>query len=206
MGDLEKATARQNRLHACPMCTTVMSNQVNYCAACDIAMHRERPNSLQSTWAWLVTSIILYIPANVLPIMRTNVLGKTSDSTIIGGVVTLWQHGSYPIASVIFVASVLVPIGKIAILATLCLSIYKGHIHGREQRTLLYRTTELVGRWSMIDVFVVAVLVALIQLGGLMNILPGPAALAFAATVVTTMLAAQAFDSRLIWYKNGRNE
>ncbi|MEM9403490.1 MAG: paraquat-inducible protein A [Pseudomonadota bacterium] len=206
MDDFSSATAQRNGVHACPMCTKVLPNTITHCSLCDSSVHHDWEHSLQLTWAWLITSVILYVPANILPIMRTSVLGKSSDSTILGGVVTLWEHGSYPIASVIFIASVLVPLGKIVILAALCFSVHGGHMHGRVQRTVLYRLTELVGRWSMIDVFVVAILVALIQLGNLMNILPGPAALAFAATVITTMLAAQSFDPRQIWYANGGKE
>ncbi len=181
------------------MCTLVGPAGSTHCAACDADMHHGWEDSLQKTWAWLITSMVLYLPANLLPIMHTSFLGKTTDSTILGGVVTLWEHGSYPIAAVIFIASVLVPLGKIVVLVWLCISIQTGHTGAHHHKTVLYRATELVGRWSMIDVFVVGILVALIQLGNIMNILPGAAALAFAAMVVTTMLAAISFDPRLIW-------
>ena len=131
--------------------------------------------------------------------MYTTFLGHTTESTIFGGVVTLWEHGSYPIALVIFVASVLVPIGKIIILGWLCVSVHRQSELALSQKVRLYRITEFVGRWSMVDVFVVAILVALIQLGNIMTILPGAAALAFAAMVGTTMLAAIVFDPRQIW-------
>lgn len=171
----------------------------SHCDGCGSALHGGWTASLQSTWAWLITSVILYLPANLLPIMHTTMLGRTTDSTIIGGVITLWGHGSYPIAAVIFIASVLVPVGKIIVLGWLCISVQIGHRRGNRNKMLLYRVTELVGRWSMIDVFVVGILAALIQLGSVMYILPGAAALAFAAMVVTTMLAAISFDPRLIW-------
>jgi len=157
--------------------------------------------SIQTTWALLFTSVLLYIPANILPIMVTNTFGDENASTIVGGVILLWQSGSYPIALIIFVASVLVPIAKIVILCWLNYSVQQGHQQRNQERTRWYRLTEFVGRWSMIDVFVVAVLVSLIQLGNVMSIHPGYAAIAFCAVVITTMLAAMSFDTRLIWHK-----
>lgn len=158
-------------------------------------------NSVQTTWALLLTSILLYIPANTLPIMHTNVLGSDEPSTILGGVIVLWKMGSYPIAIIIFIASVFVPVAKIVVLCWLNYSVQTQQQHANSERIFWYRITEFVGRWSMIDVFVVAVLVSLIQLGNIMNILPGHAAVAFCGVVVCTMLAAMSFDSRLIWYQ-----
>jgi paraquat-inducible protein A len=158
-------------------------------------------HSIQTTWALLFTSVLLYVPANILPIMHTNVLGNDEPSTILGGVILLWKMGSYPIAIVIFVASVFVPVAKLVILCWLNFSVQAKHQHANSERIFWYRITEFVGRWSMIDVFVVAVLVSLIQLGNIMSILPGHAALAFCGVVICTMLAAMSFDSRLIWYE-----
>jgi len=141
----------------------------------------------------------MYIPANVYPIMTTTSLGHTSPSTIIGGVVELVQLGSWPVAAVIFIASVIVPVGKLVALAWLCLVVSRSSELNAAVRTRLYRLTEFIGRWSMIDIFVVAILVALIRAGSLMSITPGPAALAFGAVVVITMLAAMTFDPRLLW-------
>ena len=146
-----------------------------------------------------MAATLLYVPANVYPIMITTSLGHTEPSTIIGGVITLWQHGSYPIAAVIFIASILVPVSKLIAMAWLCLKVPRDGDLKSVSRTRLYRVTEFIGRWSMVDVFVVAILVALIRAGNLMSIAPGPAALAFGAVVVLTMLAAMAFDPRLIW-------
>jgi paraquat-inducible protein A len=157
--------------------------------------------SIQRTWALLVTSVILYVPANVLPIMHTRLLGKDDPSTILGGVVLLWQMGSYPIAVVIFIASVFVPVSKLLILIWLNYSVQKGFDGKHNERIFWYRVTEFIGRWSMVDVFVVAILVSLIQLGNTMSIYPGHAALAFCGVVILTMLAAMSFDSRLIWSK-----
>ncbi|MEP1449238.1 MAG: paraquat-inducible protein A [Paraglaciecola sp.] len=160
------------------------------------------PNgSIQKTWALLLTSILLYVPANFLPIMHTNVLGTDEPNTILGGIVILWKMGSYPIAIIIFIASVCIPAAKIIILCWLNYSVQNKHQHALRERIFWYRFTEFVGRWSMIDVFVVAILVSLIQLGNVMNILPGHAALAFCGVVICTMLAAMSFDSRLIWSK-----
>jgi paraquat-inducible protein A len=131
--------------------------------------------------------------------MTTYQLGNPTESTIIGGVVLLIHHGSYPIAGVIFVASVMVPISKLVALSWLCWTVSRGHGASHKERTRLYRAAELVGKWSMTDVFVVAILVALIHLGGLIRITPGAAALAFGGVVIVTMLAAESFDPRLIW-------
>ena len=162
--------------------------------------------SIQTTWALIFTAILLYIPANVLPIMHTSLLGSEEPSTILGGVILLWQMGSYPIAVVIFIASVFVPVAKIIILCWLNYSVQIGFDRRNNERIFWYRITEFVGRWSMVDVFVVAVLVSLIQLGNIMSIHPGYAALAFCGLVIITMLAAMSFDSRLIWKNANTNK
>ena len=192
-------SAMAQGLQGCPVCTSVGPADKTVCKVCGSHLHAGLDHSIQKTWAWLITSVVLYIPANFLPIMHTTFLGRASENTIFGGVITLWEHGSYPIALVIFIASVLVPLGKIVVLAWLLISVQLGSATAMAQKTRLYRITEFVGRWSMVDVFVVGVLVALVQLGAIMTILPGSAALAFAAMVATTMLAAMAFDPRLIW-------
>lgn len=153
----------------------------------------------QWTWALLVTAVLLYIPANILPIMTTRFLGADTPSTIVGGVVTLWEHGSYLIASVIFIASILVPMFKMLAIGYLNFSVQSNSRAGIRHRYFLYRMTEIMGRWSMIDVFVVAVLAGLVQLGSTMSIFPGAAIIAFCAVVILTMLAAMSFDSRMLW-------
>jgi len=155
--------------------------------------------SIQRTWALLLTASILYIPANLLPIMHTELLGQDTPNTIIGGVITLWESGSYPVALIILIASVVVPVAKILILGWLNFSVQRGRVGSTQLRIRYYRITEVIGRWSMIDVFVVAVLVSLIQMGNTLSIFPGQAALAFCAVVFITMIAAMTFDSRLIW-------
>lgn len=192
-------TAAALGLAVCHVCGRAAPAELHRCPRCDAPVHLRKPDSIQRTAALLVTAVVLLVPANVLPIMQTEHLGRVTPSTIVEGVILLWEEGSYPIALVILIASVFVPIAKILILATLCWSVARGSAAGPHDRARLYRLTELVGRWSMIDVFVVAVLVALINLGGLLTIRPGGAALAFAGVVVTTILAALAFDPRLIW-------
>jgi len=154
---------------------------------------------IQQTWALIITSVVLYIPANLLPIMNTRLLGQDEPSTILGGVVLLWSMGSYPIALVIFIASVAVPVAKILILAWLNYSVQTQRKNLTLERMKLYRLAEFVGRWSMVDVFVVIILASLIQLGNTMSIYPGAATLAFSGVVIITMLAAMSFDSHLIW-------
>lgn len=155
--------------------------------------------SIQRTWALLITSCVLYIPANFLPIMYTELFGQETPNTIIGGVLSLWESGSYPVALIILFASVVVPVAKILILGWLNYSVQRQLTGSQKMRTRYYRLTEAIGRWSMIDVFVVAVLVSLIQMGNTLSIYPGQAALAFCAVVFITMIAAMTFDSRLIW-------
>jgi paraquat-inducible protein A len=155
--------------------------------------------SVQKTWALLLTAVILYIPANMFPIMTTHFFGQDQPSTIIGGVILLWKSGSYPIAVIVFVASVIIPVAKIIVLAWLNYSVQKQSDRLSLQRVKLYRMAEFVGRWSMIDVFVVIILASLIQLGPTMSITPGTATLAFSGLVIVTMLAAMSFEPQLIW-------
>jgi len=192
-------SAAARGIACCHVCLKATPVALQRCPRCHAKLHLRVPESLQRTVALLITAVILYIPANVLPIMTTDQLGQSVDNTILGGVVVLVKHGSYPVAAVIFIASVLVPIGKMLALAWLCLSIARRHESSHRQRALLYRVTELIGRWSMVDVFVVTILVALIHFGGLMQIRAGPAAIAFAGVVIVTMLAAESFDPRLMW-------
>lgn len=155
--------------------------------------------SIQRTWALLFTALILYIPANTLPIMSTELFGSSEPNTIMGGVISLWESGSYPVSLIIFVASILIPVAKLVVLARLTYAVQFNELNNPARQIRYYRFIEFIGRWSMIDVFVVAILVALIQLGSTLSIHPGPAALAFCALVFITMLAAMTFDSRLIW-------
>jgi paraquat-inducible protein A len=149
--------------------------------------------------ALLITACLLYIPANLYPIMITDQLGTSEGSTILGGVVILLHHGAVPVALVIFLFSVMVPIGKFMAMFYLVWTVKRHSPVSAKQRTTMYQITEFIGKWSMVDVFVVAILVALVHLGGLLSIRPGFAALCFAGMVIVTMIAAESFDPRLIW-------
>jgi len=192
-------TAAAQGLAGCEVCLHLNPASASGCSTCGAPLHSRVPHSIQRCVALIATAILLYLPANLLPIMTTDQLGRATDRTIVGGVIELVELGSYPIAGVIFAASVIVPVGKLAALIWLCWSVRFRHVRSKAQRTVLYRITEFVGKWSMTDVFVVAVLVALIHLGGVLRVTPGPAALAFGAMVIVTMLAAESFDPRLIW-------
>jgi paraquat-inducible protein A len=186
-------------LRSCSCCTAIVPADQEVCPRCETKGYVRRRHSLQWTLALLLTSIMLYLPANILPIMITEVLGSKIPSTIIAGVILLWSEGSYPVAGVIFIASILVPTLKMLAIAWLC---WDAKGHGRrdsERMHLIYEVVEFVGRWSMIDVFVIAVLSALVRIGGLMSIYPAIGAVMFALVVILTMFAAMTFDPRLSW-------
>ncbi len=190
-------SAAAQGLALCEVCGLVSPVQVGRCPRCDSGLHLRIRHSLQRTWALTIAATILYFPANLLPILRVDSVTGDSASTIVGGVVQFWQQADYPVAIIIFTASVVIPVVKIFSIVALCFAARSGN---RPRRmTKLYRVTEFIGRWSMVDVFVVAILVAVVQLGSTISIHPGAAALSFAGVVVLTMLAAMSFDPRLIW-------
>lgn len=170
-----------------------------HCPRCGGEVEFRHRHSIQRTWALVIAAAICYIPANVLPVLTTTTFGSTESDTIMGGVVFLYTSGSWPLALIVLIASVMVPLGKLVALAYLLISVQRGVRGGTRERTQLYRMVEFIGRWSMLDVFVDAFTVALIQLQPLMSVEPGPGVLFFAAVVVLTMLAAETFDPRLIW-------
>ena len=169
------------------------------CRRCGAVLYPRRPNSIVRTWALLITATILYVPANVLPIMTVNFFGNGSPSTIMGGVLELIHAEMVPIALVVFVASILVPTFKLVGIALLLYSVQRRLPMSPRQRILMYRFIEWIGRWSMLDIFVIAILVALVNFGNLASIEANLGAAAFASVVVTTMIAAVTFDPRLIW-------
>jgi len=173
--------------------------QRQFCTRCGGRIHERQPNSLARTWALLITAAILYIPANVLPIMTVNSFGKGQPDTIMSGVITLVENGMAPIAIVVFVASILVPTFKLVGIALLLYSVQRHQPMSARQRILMYRFIEWIGRWSMLDIFVIAILVAVVRFGSLASVEPGVGAVAFASVVILTMLAALTFDPRLIW-------
>ena len=202
-------TASQMGLCTCHGCGSLTQLLVGVhdtrCRRCGAALHLRKPNSISRTWAFLIASYILYIPANVLPIMHTGSLFGSQSDTIMSGVVYLWHSGSWHLALIVFIASILVPLAKILSLTYLVISVQLGWTERALERTKLYRVLEYVGPWSMLDVYVVTILVALVQLKSLATIQPGPAAAAFGAVVVLTMFAAMAFDPRLLWEPKERH-
>jgi paraquat-inducible protein A len=186
-------------LAGCHICGKVSPESLGKCPRCGTPLHIRKPNSIQRTIALMIAAGLLYIPAQLLPIMTVVELGDSTENTIVGGMLTFWRSGAYPIAIVIFTASILIPLLKIVALTWLCLAA-KGKLHPSPAMLgKIYWFTELLGRWSMIDIFVVGILVALVQLGNYMTITPGPGALAFAGVVVLTMFAAMSFEPRLLW-------
>ena len=169
------------------------------CARCGAALHLRKPNSIARSWALLIAAYVLIVPANVLPVMISGSLFGSESDTIMSGDVYLWVDGSWPLAAILFIASIAVPFSKLGAMTYLLLSVQRRSTLVPQQRTRLYRILEIVGRWSMIDIYVAALLTALVQFGGLMTIRAGPGAIAFGAVVVLTMFAAESFDPRLIW-------
>lgn len=169
------------------------------CPRCRTAVHRRKPNSLSRTWALLIAAIICYVPANLFPVMEVTSLGHRQADTILSGVIYLAVNGTWPLAVIVFIASVVVPVLKILALAFLAISVQRGSQWRPRDRARLYRVVETVGRWSMVDVYVVTILVALVHLGSLASVEARQGAFYFGAVVVLTMFAAESFDPRLIW-------
>lgn len=195
--------------HACALVSPVAEHA--FCPRCGAALHLRKVHSIQRTAALTATAAILYLPANLLPIMTVRQIGSEEQNTILGGVITFWESGSYAVSAIIFTASVIIPILKFIALIWLCFAARPRRTPlgpgtrepNPRHATKIYRITEIVGRWSMVDVFVVAVMVAVVQFGSIMTISSGPAALSFAGVVILTMLAAAAFDPRLLWDRMG---
>ncbi|MBS0642240.1 MAG: paraquat-inducible protein A [Proteobacteria bacterium] len=192
-------TARRWRI-GCDTCELVSRSAPGQrCPRCGFRLHDRKPWVAQRTWALIGAAAVLYVPANVYPVLTVVRLGSGAPSTIMGGVRELIDAGMWPLAALVFFASVVVPVLKLAGLALLLVMTQRGSIVLLRDRTVLYRVIEAIGRWSMIDIFMGSILVALVQFGALASIYPGPGALAFAAVVVLTMLASRSFDPRLMW-------
>ncbi|MCG7387560.1 membrane integrity-associated transporter subunit PqiA [Pantoea sp. ACRSB] len=189
----------QQGMRSCPCCTAILAADRPDCPRCGVIAAPRRKHSLQWTLALLFTSLMIYIPANLLPIMVTETLGTPYPSNIMAGVILLWSDGSYPVALVIFIASIMVPSLKMLAIGWLCWNASGRGQRDSEKMHLIYEVVEFVGRWSMIDVFVIAVLSALVRMGQLMNVYPATGALLFALVVILTMIAAMTFDPRLTW-------
>ena len=190
----------EDKLIRCPVCDAVNidKGKKNSCRRCGSAIYHHKKFSTEKSWAYLITALIAYIPAYLYPMLVTSAFGSREGSTILGGVVLLWEMGSYPVAVIIFIASIMIPISKFLILFYLLISVkYPLGKDKKVNKHKLYYFTEVIGPWSMIDVFVVAILAALIHLSSV-EILAGTAATAFAISVFFTLLAAHAFDETLI--------
>ena len=188
--------------HLCHQLVTLPKERgegILHCPRCGEPMHIRKPNSIQYTWALVIASIIFYIPANLLPMMEVHTFAGTQADTILSGVLYFLETGSYLIAAVIFIASIIVPITKLVILIYLLISVQRGSVKNKRRRKKLYVLTEIIGKWSMVDVYVVAIMIALVHFGGLTEIRAGAGATYFLLVVVITMLAAMQFDPKLIW-------
>lgn len=194
-------SARASGMLACTRCGSVwaLEDEGARCDRCGHVLHSRDTKSLQKVWAWWVAAIMAYIPANLEPMLRTRTLVAESEATIVEGAFELIHHGDIPVALIILIASVGIPVAKFGAIAYLALSVNRQARLSAHRRQHLYELVEYIGRWSMIDVFVVAILSALVQLNVAAQISPGPAALTFALSVIFTMLSAQSFDSRMIW-------
>ena len=190
--------------HVCELVTRAPARDVEgHCPRCGAHLHSRKPNAVARTWALLIAAAVLYLPANIEPVMITSSFLGTQSDTILSGVAYLYHSGSWPLAALVFTASILVPLLKLFALSYLAASVQRRSRANLLQRTRLYRALEFIGRWSMLDVFVVMVLAALVNMGALANIQAGQGAMFFGGVVVLTMLASMSFDPRLIWDPTG---
>lgn len=196
---MTRLTARAAGLVACTRCTRVWPMGTPTCARCGARLVSRDPKSLSRVWAWWLAGVMAYVPANLWPMLETRAIGHDQSDTIIGGAVELARMGAWGVAAIIFVASVIIPLAKFIAIAALARAVSRGARTPATTRQRIYEIVDYIGRWSMIDVFVVAILTALVQLSVVASIQPGPAALAFALSVIFTMFSAQSFDPRLIW-------
>jgi paraquat-inducible protein A len=196
---LHALTARDKGLVGCRTCTQVSEIGTTRCPRCGARLSSRDAMALQRVWAWLIAGMMFYIPANIFPMLITSTVGRAEEATIMGGVIDLWDLGAYGVALIVFVASILIPVGKFVAIGWLALIVRKPHGYKPKQLLHLYEFVEWIGRWSMIDVFVVAILAALVQFDLIATINPGIAAVCFALSVVFTMGAAMSFDSRSLW-------
>jgi paraquat-inducible protein A len=188
------------RCHACAaVCAAPPGAERARCPRCEATITPRKTDSISRTWAWLLAATALYLPANLLPVTATASIAGAQTDTIFSGIVYLWLDGSWPLAIIVFVASIMVPVAKLLLLSLLLISVQRGETRRVRLRSQVYRGLEIIGRWSMLDIFVVAMLAALVQVENLAELRPGPGAVAFGAVVVLTMLATRSFDPRLIW-------
>lgn len=191
-------------LAGCHSCGALARAGRRRCPRCRAPLHLRKPASVARCWALMIAALVLYVPANVLPVMYTSMLGAGAESTILGGVVEFWHEGAWDIAAIIFIASVVVPCAKFLVMGLLLVSVQRGSAAAQRPRAVMYRMVETIGYWSMLDVVVVALVCALVHFGALGTAEPRLGIVFFGLTVVLTMLAAMSFDPRLIWDVNRR--
>jgi paraquat-inducible protein A len=196
------ATAAREGLLLCEACYQLnRASAIAHpaCARCGMALHPRYPDSIQRTWSFWLAAVILYVPANVLPVIESSTPFDARTDTILSGVVHLWTTGSWFLAAIVFTASIVIPAAKLGSLALLLVLAQRRSTWRPDQRAKLFRATHYIGRWSMVDIYVGAVLVAMVQLKAFASIVPGPGAVYFAAVVILTMMASMSFDPRLTW-------
>ena len=202
MSFVEKATVKTSII-ACPFCDLLQrARHIPFgysarCSRCGAVLYKRKPNSVNRTLALVIAGIILYIPANIYPIMTFTYFGQSQTNTIWSGVKVLYSDGMWPIATLVFCASITIPLLKLIGLGYLCMSLKWGW--RKKDRTKLYQVIDVVGRWAMLDVFLLSIMVAVVKLGQIATVIPGPGSIAFAAVVVLTLFATNCFDTRLIW-------
>jgi paraquat-inducible protein A len=198
-----QTTALSEGLWRCAACAAVCAAPAGAwrvrCPRCEAVVVPRKTDAIGRTWAWLLAATALYLPANLLPVTATASIAGSQTDTIFSGIVYLWEDGSWPLALIVFIASIVVPMSKLLLLSLLLISVQRGETRRVRLRSQVYRGLEIIGRWSMLDIFVVAMLAALVQVENLAELRPGPGAVAFGAVVVLTMLATRSFDPRLIW-------
>jgi paraquat-inducible protein A len=195
-------TAASLDMFACSHCAKLWKavEAGERCGCCGAKLQMRKPDSLRRTWAFVIAACILYLPANMLPVTITSSFPREEQQdTIMSGIIYFWVSGSWAVAAIIFIASFVVPLFKLAVMMLLLISVEQRSRWQPLQRTKLYRVVEVIGRWSMLDVFVVSLLTGLIQIRGFAEVHPGPGIAAFAAVVILTMLASMSFDPRLLW-------
>jgi len=199
--DIPVQTGASLSIISCHHCAAVWKDVQEHerCGRCDTPLHTRKPHSISRTWALLIAACIMYVPANLLPVMITRTLLGVQQDTIMSGVIYFWVSGAWELAAIIFIASFLVPLFKLSAMILMTYLAQRRSRWRRLQRAKLYRIVEVIGRWSMLDVFVVSLLAGLVQIEGFASITAGIGVAAFASVVVLTMLASLSFDPRLTW-------
>ncbi len=205
-------TSKTAGLLACRFCHSVVKPPIQnanikklLCPSCGAKISSRKHHSIERTWAFLIAATVLYLPANILPVMSSVYLGQGQTNTIMSGVLELAAEGFWPLAVIVFIASIMIPILKIIVLGVLLISTHYRSTWRPRYRTRAYRLTEFIGRWSMVDIYVIAILVALVQFGPIASVHAGVGSLCFSAVIILTMFAAESFDPRLIWDAVGQS-